>query len=99
MVSGSAGLHLNMINVLNRMHSADDAMLSYNITEDCARSVAAAAHVTATLYVKSEHFKENSVMCWNAARTECSDECAAFAAELNCVQASCADVPMNVLQQ
>jgi hypothetical protein len=102
-VSGSAGLHLNIINVLIRMHAHDMAAsgngLLPNVSRDCAHALAQAVHVTAALYIRSEQFMDNSIMCWNAAQATCTPACAAFAAQLNCVQAQCDSVPVYMLQQ
>jgi hypothetical protein len=102
-VSGAAGLHLNLMNVLVRVKKERDESVNAdaNITDDCMRKVAEAVHITAALYIQSEHYMDNSVLCWNvvSGTYQCDAGCAAFAAELNCLQSDCATLPAHVLQE
>ncbi len=59
-MSGAAGLHLNVLNILVRL--VGSAGKNANLTEECWTRVAEAAHITTALYVTGDRFMENAVM-------------------------------------
>lgn len=66
-VSGAAGLHLNILNVLVRAKDSKDK--TFNLTQACTRKLAEAIHLTAAVYIQSEHYMDNTV---------CHFECESF---------------------
>lgn len=101
MASGAAGLHLNLMNVLIRVKKERDEAVNAdkNVTDDCLRRVAHAVHITAAMYIQSENYMDNSVLCYDIVEDQCDNGCAALAGELNCLQSDCPALSDHTLQE
>uniref|UniRef100_A0A915JG29 Uncharacterized protein n=1 Tax=Romanomermis culicivorax TaxID=13658 RepID=A0A915JG29_ROMCU len=95
---GMGGLFLNLLDIILDSFATNDdsssALSSGRVqnVSTCSYKLAEAIHLTSAMYVRTQFYWQNSVLCWDESKfssNSCKPICRSFSSLLNCLEASC----------
>lgn len=94
---GMGGLFLNLLDIILDSFATNDDSTStlspkgHNVST-CSYKLAEAIHLSSAMYVRTQFYRQNSVLCWDESKlssNSCKAICRSFSSLLNCLEASC----------